>query len=57
MGGLVGIAMAKEMIEAISSFVQGIYLMPLDRFELVRELLPYVRTCVAQKSLKRPPLA
>jgi homocysteine S-methyltransferase len=44
-GSLVGIAMAKEMIKAISPFVQGIYLMPLDRFELVRELLPYTRQC------------
>jgi len=56
-GSLVGIAMAKEMIKAISPFVQGIYLMPLDRFELVQELLPYARLCVAQQTHTEPPLA
>src|SRR5579859_113323 len=42
-GGAVGIAITKEVFDAISSHVQGVYLMPLDRYELVGELLPYIR--------------
>ena len=42
-GGQVGIEIAKEMIDEIISSVQGIYIMPLERFELVSELVPYIR--------------
>ncbi len=42
-GSQVGVDIAKEMIDKVTSFVQGVYLMPLERFELVSELVPYVR--------------
>lgn len=42
-GSAVGIEIAKELFDAISSVIQGLYLMPLDRFSLVGELLPYIR--------------
>jgi methionine synthase I (cobalamin-dependent)/5,10-methylenetetrahydrofolate reductase len=42
-GGQVGIQIAREMIAAISASVQGFYLMPLERFELVNDLVPYIR--------------
>jgi homocysteine S-methyltransferase len=43
-GGQVGIQIAREMIAAIGASVQGFYLMPLERFELVNDLVPYIRT-------------
>lgn len=42
-GSQTGIAMAKELIDTIAPLVQGAYLMPIDRFELFHELLPYIR--------------
>ena len=42
-GSQVGVEIAKEIINEITSFVQGVYLMPLERFELVSELVPYIR--------------
>ena len=42
-GSQVGVEIAKETINEITSFVQGVYLMPLERFELVSELVPYIR--------------
>jgi hypothetical protein len=42
-GSQVGLDIAKEMIDAVISSVQGVYIMPLERFELVSELVPYIR--------------
>ena len=42
-GGAVGIEISKEVFAAIVGHVQGVYLMPLERYELVGELLPYIR--------------
>ncbi len=42
-GSRVGMEIAKEMIDAVISLVQGVYVMPLERFELVSELVPYIR--------------
>lgn len=41
--GAVGLEIAREIFDALSTHVQGVYIMPLDRFEIVGELLPYVR--------------
>jgi homocysteine S-methyltransferase len=42
-GSRVGVDIAKETIDAVISSVQGVYIMPLERFELVSELVPYIR--------------
>ncbi|GCE15925.1 bifunctional homocysteine S-methyltransferase/methylenetetrahydrofolate reductase [Tengunoibacter tsumagoiensis] len=42
-GSQLGIALAREMIDAIAPLVQGVYLMPIDRFELASELVAYIR--------------
>jgi methionine synthase I (cobalamin-dependent)/5,10-methylenetetrahydrofolate reductase len=42
-GSAVGVEMAKELFAAIFPLIQGVYLMPLERFELLGELLPYIR--------------
>ena len=39
-----GLAIAREMIAALVHQVQGVYIMPLDRYELVGELVPYIRS-------------
>ncbi|GCE09635.1 bifunctional homocysteine S-methyltransferase/methylenetetrahydrofolate reductase [Dictyobacter aurantiacus] len=42
-GGAVGIEIIKELFDKLYPLVQGAYIMPLDRFELVGELIPYIR--------------
>ncbi len=41
--GKVGVEIAREIFDAVASVVQGVYIMPLDRFSLVEELVPYIR--------------
>ncbi|QBD74533.1 bifunctional homocysteine S-methyltransferase/methylenetetrahydrofolate reductase [Ktedonosporobacter rubrisoli] len=40
----VGIEQTMEVFDALAPIVQGVYIMPLDRFELIHELLPYIRS-------------
>jgi methionine synthase / methylenetetrahydrofolate reductase(NADPH) len=42
-GGTVGLEIAKELFDVLAPEVQGTYIMPLDRFELISELIPYIR--------------
>ncbi|GER90953.1 bifunctional homocysteine S-methyltransferase/methylenetetrahydrofolate reductase [Dictyobacter vulcani] len=42
-GGAVGLEIIKELFEKLQSEVQGTYIMPLDRFELIEDLIPYIR--------------
>jgi homocysteine S-methyltransferase len=39
-----GLAISKELIAALFPLVQGAYIMPLDRYDLVGELVPYIRS-------------
>ena len=39
----VGLEIMKEFFDGIYSHIQGVYIMPLDRYELVGELLPHIR--------------
>lgn len=41
--GAESLEIIKELFDAILPYVQGAYLMPLDRYSLVGELLPYIR--------------
>jgi hypothetical protein len=40
---LVGVEIIKEVFDALCSSVQGTYIMTLGRYDLVGELLPYIR--------------
>lgn len=42
-GRRVGIEIARETFAALPAVVQGVYIMPFDRFEVVDELLPSIR--------------
>ncbi len=42
-GAATGVEIIKELFDAIYPHIQGVYLMPLDRYTLVGELLPYIR--------------
>ena len=42
-----GLAIARELVEEICPRVQGAYIMPLDRYDLVGELIPQIRACTA----------
>lgn len=42
-GGSVGLEITKELFDVLAPTVQGTYIMPLDRFELIGELIPYIR--------------
>jgi homocysteine S-methyltransferase len=42
-GGEEGVAISKEIFEQALPVIQGVYIMPLDRFALVGELLPFIR--------------
>jgi homocysteine S-methyltransferase len=46
-GFVAGLEIAKELIDTLLPYVQGIYIMPLDRYDLVGELLPAIRSHVA----------
>lgn len=39
----VGLEIMKEFFDVVHSSIQGVYIMPLDRYELVGELLPHIR--------------
>lgn len=39
----IGIEITKEIFAALPGVVQGVYMMPFDHFEVVDELLPYIR--------------
>jgi homocysteine S-methyltransferase len=39
-----GLEIIKELLSAIYPHIHGVYIMPLDRYDLVRELLPYIRS-------------
>jgi methionine synthase I (cobalamin-dependent)/5,10-methylenetetrahydrofolate reductase len=41
--GQVGIEIVLEMFDAVIPYVQGAYIMPLDRYTLVEDILPYIR--------------
>jgi len=41
--GRVGIEIALEMFEAVVPYVQGTYIMPLDRYTLIGDILPTIR--------------
>lgn len=47
-GGAVGLEIIKELFEKLQSEVQGTYIMPLDRFELIEDLIPYIRQHTAK---------
>jgi methionine synthase I (cobalamin-dependent)/5,10-methylenetetrahydrofolate reductase len=38
-----GVEIIKELFESIYPHIQGVYLMPLDRYTLVSELIPFIR--------------
>lgn len=38
-----GLEIIKELFDATLPYIQGTYIMPLDRYDLVGELLPYIR--------------
>jgi len=40
-----GLAIARELAEEICPRVQGAYIMALDRYDLVGELIPHIRAC------------
>ena len=42
-GGSVGLEITREIFDVLAPTVQGTYIMPLDRFELISELIPYIR--------------
>ncbi|BCL78451.1 bifunctional homocysteine S-methyltransferase/methylenetetrahydrofolate reductase [Ktedonobacteria bacterium brp13] len=41
--GRVGIEIALEMFEAVVPYIQGTYIMPLDRYTLIGDILPTIR--------------
>jgi Methionine synthase I (cobalamin-dependent), methyltransferase domain len=41
--GQVGIEIVLEMFDAVAAYVQGAYVMPLDRYTLVADILPAIR--------------
>ena len=43
---LVGLEILKEVFDALYTSVQGTYIMTLGRYDLVGELLPYIRSRV-----------
>ncbi|GCE30640.1 bifunctional homocysteine S-methyltransferase/methylenetetrahydrofolate reductase [Dictyobacter alpinus] len=47
-GGAVGLEIIKELFDKLKAEVQGTYIMPLDRFELIEDLIPYIRQRTAQ---------
>lgn len=47
-GSTVGLAIIRELIDILAPSVQGAYIMPLDRFELIGELIPYIRDKTTQ---------
>ncbi|GCF10967.1 bifunctional homocysteine S-methyltransferase/methylenetetrahydrofolate reductase [Dictyobacter arantiisoli] len=42
-GSTVGLDIIKELFDNLAPAVQGAYIMPLDRYELITELIPYIR--------------
>jgi methionine synthase I (cobalamin-dependent)/5,10-methylenetetrahydrofolate reductase len=42
-GGTVGLEIIKDLVDTLAPAVQGTYIMPLDRFELIEDLIPYIR--------------
>lgn len=42
-GAATGVDIIKELFDTIYPHIQGVYLMPLDRYTLVGELLPYIQ--------------
>jgi methionine synthase I (cobalamin-dependent)/5,10-methylenetetrahydrofolate reductase len=42
-GAATGVEIIKELFDVIYPHIQGVYLMPLDRYTLVGELLPYIQ--------------
>ena len=51
-GAATGVEIIKELFDVIHPHTQGVYLMPLDRYTLVGELLPYIqeRTQIRQQA-------
>ena len=52
---IVGIELIKELFDSLYPLVQGAYIMPLDRYTVVGELLPYLRLRTRTKEAESQP--
>ncbi len=46
---MTGLERVKELFDALYLYVQRAYLMPLDRYHLVGEVLPHIRLRTSRK--------
>ena len=53
---IVGIELIKELFDSLYPLVQGAYIMPLDRYTVVGELLPYLRLRTRTNEAELQPL-